>query len=87
MDFARLDPGRTEEEIREFVSSDFSDRPSWTTSVAQFDAVQPGVVSRDEAVTVEPGLYALVCGANTEGGGIIPEFGVLAGMIEVVPAG
>lgn len=86
MDFARLDEGRTEQEAREFLDTSFTDRPSWSTAVAQFDVVEQGVVARNDEVVVQPGLHVLICGSNVAGSRTLPDFGVFGAAIEVAPA-
>lgn len=84
MELVRVDAGRTEQDLVEYLAGSFTNRPSWVSLVVLFDLVGEGE-TRSGIVPVQPGLHALVCGANVAGGGNLPAYGVMGRTITVVP--
>ena len=64
-DFARLDEGRTTQDIIDYIEDGTFDAPSWTVQVWNQGRISANASSIPTMRTVAPGLHALVCGTWT----------------------
>ena len=64
-DFARLDEGRTTQDIIDYIEDGTVDAPSWTVQVWNQGRISANASSIPTMRTVAPGLHALVCGTWT----------------------
>ena len=78
-DFARLNEGRTTQEIIDYIEDGVSGSPSWTVSVLTWPRISANASSAPTMRTLQPGLHALVCGTWT------PYQGYVGGELAVTP--